>query len=75
MRKRIYIRKNGEQIIKYYDYKLYDHLYYEKNKDKKLQKVKCTCGLDICKIVLNRHKRTVKHVFAMIKINLNSIFQ
>lgn len=78
MRKKTYIRKNGEIVIKYYDYssynKLYDKLYYEKNKDKKLQKVRCTCGLEICKIALNRHKKTVKHVFAMIKINLNSIF-
>ena len=57
MKKVTYIRKNGEIITKYYDYKLYDHLYYEKNKDKKLHKVKCTCGLEICKIVLKRHKK------------------
>ncbi len=75
MRKRIYIRKNGTQIIKYYDYKQYDDLYYKEHKAEKLQKVKCTCGLEICKIVLNRHKRTVKHVFAMLKIFLNRVLQ
>ena len=39
--------------------------YYEKNKHIINKKVKCECGQEVCKSVLNRHMKTKKHIDLM----------
>lgn len=42
--------------------KEYDKIYYENNKEKFFEKVKCECGCEISKKNLNTHLKTKKHL-------------
>jgi hypothetical protein len=71
-----YIKKNGEEVVKTYNQKLYNTKYYNKNKDNIIKKdYKCEC----CNVIINKlnksnHEKTKKHILrSKYNININSL--
>ena len=62
-----YKKKDGSIVTKTYDDVEYNKKYYEKHKDEiHLLKVKCDCGVEVCKTALKRHLLTNKHQKSMV---------
>ena len=36
--------------------------YYDKKRERMLEKVKCECGVETCRVSFNQHKKTKKHL-------------
>lgn len=58
-----YIKKNGEEVIKTYDQKVYNNTYYSKNKDKINKCYKCVlCDKEINHSNKTNHEKTKLHI-------------
>jgi hypothetical protein len=56
-----YTKRNGDLITKIYDDKEYNKKYYLANKDKALEKIKCSCGSECYKNARRKHLASKKH--------------
>ena len=58
-----YIKKNGEEVIKFYDQKKYNDKYYKINSDKIKEKYYCNfCNKNIIKANKHNHEKTKIHI-------------